>query len=92
MALPMTVLNEAPLSVTLMPSVAQEAFMAVNSSVWVAMPDEYCSWNFSGVPAGIPAPQSPLPVPALMQVSVPLGTTFHPLATSRALALAGLYG
>src|ERR1700684_2489584 len=48
--------------------------------------------NLNGVPAGIPAPHSPAPVPGLTHVDWPFGTTFQPLAFSSDTALAGLYG
>ncbi len=75
-----------------MPSLAHEAFSAVSSSVSVGDARGVLLVELQRRAAGMPAPQSPLAVPALMQVSVPLGTTFQPLSSSSALALAGLYG
>ena len=49
-------------------------------------------FHSSFVPAGMPAPHSPAPVPALAQVSVPLGTMFQPLFFSSVSAEVGLNG
>ncbi len=46
--------------------------------------------NFSGVPAGMPAPHSLGAVPAVWQVVWPLGTTFQPWALSSETAVDGL--
>src|ERR1700721_5549 len=48
--------------------------------------------NASLVPAGIPAPHSPEPVPGLAQVSVPFGVTVQPFAFSRLIASDTLNG
>ena len=50
------------------------------------------TFQASLVPAGMPAPHSPAPVPGLAQVSVPFGTTVQPFAFSRDEAAAGLNG
>ena len=44
------------------------------------------------VPAGIPAPHWPAPVPGLAQVSVPPGTTFQPWLFSILTAVGTLNG
>src|ERR1700722_11711146 len=43
-------------------------------------------------PAGVPAPHSPDPLPALAQVSVPFGVTVQPLAFSKLIASDTLNG
>ena len=50
------------------------------------------TFHSSFVPAGMPAPHSPAPVPGLAQVSVPFGTTLQPLAFSSGRGTAGLNG
>ena len=45
-----------------------------------------------GVPALMPAPHWPLPVPGLTQVLVPFGVTFQPLSVSSLTAVLGLNG
>ena len=44
------------------------------------------------VPAGMPAPHSPAPVPGFAHVSVPFGTTFQPFAFRMLIASEMLNG
>ena len=76
----------------LMPAVAQLAFSAFIVLVITRCRLAYCRLKSSWA-LGDPGAAWFAAVPGLAsQVSVPLGTTFHPWLVRRLLALVGLYG
>ena len=68
---------------TLMPALLQLETMSSASAKNGAEPVATSSVRSSLAPAAIPAPHCVGPVPGFAQVSVPLGTTFHPCDFSR---------
>ncbi len=77
---------------TLMPALLQLEVMSSTSARNGEEPVATSCVIGSLAPAAIPAPHCVGPVPGLAQVSVPLGTTFHPCDFSRDSALLRLYG
>src|SRR5580700_9253311 len=100
-----TTWSNVPLcSVTAMPTFFASDAQSVSISPKYAGSLMYSTLNASLVPAGMPLPHSPAPVPGLAQVLTPPATTFQPCDFSRlpavvilngygfVIALAGLYG
>jgi hypothetical protein len=75
-----------------MPTCDHAAFSASTSCACSGTPLENCMESLSGVPLGMPAPQSVAPLPGRTHVDVPFGATFQPWSFSRAVAPATLYG
>ncbi len=81
-ALPITVLNEAELSVMLNPAWDHDDFSVFMICSCDALPLAYCRLKANFAPSGMFAPH----LDGSVQVVVPPGTTFHPWLSSRLLA------
>ena len=84
--------NGAEVRLIWMPASENCDLSACISWLVTTAPLPYLSEKLSPVPAGMPAPQSLAPVPALTQVVTPLGLTFQPWLDSSLTAVLGENG